>query len=45
MILLTARLGLRISDLRHLDLGDLDWRAKTLTVIQRKTGKRRLMYK
>ena len=39
MILLTARLGLRISDLRHLDLGDLDWRAKTLTVIQRKTGR------
>jgi integrase len=39
MILLTARLGLRISDLRQLDLGDLDWRAKTLTVIQRKTGR------
>jgi integrase len=39
MILLTARLGLRISDLRHLDLGDLDWRAKTLTIIQRKTAR------
>jgi integrase/recombinase XerD len=39
MILLTARLGLRICDLRHLDLGDLDWRAKTLTVIQHKTGR------
>ena len=39
MILLTARLGLRISDLRHLDLGDLDWRAKTLTIIQHKTGR------
>ena len=39
MILMTARLGLRISDLRQLDLGDLDWRAKTLTVIQRKTGR------
>ena len=39
MILLTARLGLRISDLRQLGLGDLDWRAKTLTVIQRKTGR------
>ena len=39
MILLTARLGLRISDLRQLDLGDLDWRAKTLTVTQRKTGR------
>ena len=38
MILLTARLGLRISDLRQLELGDLDWRAKALTVVQRKTG-------
>ena len=28
MILTTARLGLRISDLRRLELGDLDWRAK-----------------
>ena len=39
MILMTARLGLRISDLRQLGLGDLDWRAKTLTIIQRKTGR------
>ena len=39
MILLTARLGLRVCDLRQLGLGDLDWRAKTLTVIQRKTGR------
>ncbi|MGH3393820.1 MAG: site-specific integrase, partial [Streptosporangiaceae bacterium] len=39
MILLTARLGLRISDLRQLELGDLDWRAKTLAIIQRKTGR------
>jgi len=39
MILLTARLGLRISDLRQLELGELDWRAKTLTIIQRKTGR------
>jgi integrase/recombinase XerD len=39
MILMTARLGLRISDLRHLELGDLDWRAKTLTIVQRKTGR------
>src|SRR5260370_799317 len=28
MILMTARLGLRISDLRQLELGDLDWRAE-----------------
>jgi integrase/recombinase XerD len=39
MILMTARLGLRVSDLRHLELGDLDWRAKTLTIIQHKTGR------
>jgi integrase/recombinase XerD len=39
MILLTARLGLRISDLRQLELGDLDWRAKTITIIQHKTSR------
>ncbi|MCY7400226.1 MAG: site-specific integrase [Nocardioides sp.] len=39
MILATARLGLRICDLRQLELGDLDWRAKTLTIIQQKTGR------
>jgi site-specific recombinase XerD len=40
MILTTARLGLRISDLRQLELGDLDWRAKTITIVQHKTGRR-----
>ena len=40
MILTTARLGLRISDLRQLELGELDWRAKTITIVQRKTGRR-----
>ena len=39
MILATARLGLRISDLRHLELGDLDWRAKQITIVQHKTGR------
>jgi site-specific recombinase XerD len=39
MILATARLGLRISDLRQLELGDLDWRAKTITIVQHKTGR------
>jgi integrase len=39
MILATARLGLRISDLRQLGLGDLDWRAKTITMVQHKTGR------
>ena len=37
MILATARLGLRISDLRQLELGDLDWRAKRITIVQHKT--------
>ncbi|MGH3781706.1 MAG: tyrosine-type recombinase/integrase, partial [Pseudonocardiaceae bacterium] len=40
MILTTARLGLRISDLRQLELGDLDWRSKTITIVQRKTHRR-----
>jgi integrase/recombinase XerD len=39
MLLATARLGLRISDLRHLELGDLDWRAKKITIVQHKTGR------
>ncbi len=39
MILTVARLGLRISDLRHLELGDLDWRAKTIAIVQHKTGR------
>ena len=39
MILATARLGLRISDLRHLELGDLDWRARRITIVQHKTGR------
>ncbi len=39
MILMTARLGLRISDLRQLELGDLDWRAKTIAIVQQKTGR------
>ena len=39
MILTTARLGLRISDLRRLELGDLHWRAKQITIVQHKTGR------
>lgn len=39
MILATARLGLRISDLRHVELRDLDWRAKQITIVQHKTGR------
>jgi integrase len=39
MVLRAARLGLRISDLRRLELGDLDWRAKQITIVQHKTGR------
>jgi integrase/recombinase XerD len=38
MVLLTARLGLRVGDVRRLELGWFDWRAKTLTLTQHKTG-------
>src|SRR5258706_2711549 len=38
MILVTARLGLRISDLRQLELGDLDWRAENTTIRPHKNG-------
>lgn len=38
MLLLTARLGLRVGDLRRLELGWFDWRAKTLALTQHKTG-------
>jgi site-specific recombinase XerD len=39
MILATARLGLRISDLRHLELRDLDWRGRQISIVQHKTGR------
>lgn len=38
MVLLTARLGLRVGDLRRLELGWFDWRAKALALTQHKTG-------
>lgn len=38
MVLLTARLGVRVGDLRRLELGWFDWRAKTLRFTQHKTG-------
>jgi integrase len=38
MVLLAARLGLRVGDLRRLQLGWFDWRAKTLALTQHKTG-------
>ncbi len=38
MVLLTVRLGVRVGDLRRLELGWFDWRAKTLAFTQHKTG-------
>jgi hypothetical protein len=38
MVLLTVRLGVRVGDLRRLELGWFAWRAKTLTFTQHKTG-------
>ena len=38
MLLLVARLGLRASDLRRLELSSIDWHARELTVVQHKTG-------
>jgi len=38
MVVLTARLGVRVGDLRRLELGWFDWRAKTLAFRQHKTG-------
>jgi integrase len=38
MVLLTVRLGVRVGDLRRLELGWFDWRAKTLAFRQHKTG-------
>jgi integrase len=38
MVLLTVRLGVRVGDLRRLELGWFDWRARTLAFRQQKTG-------
>ena len=38
MVLLSVRLGVRVGDLRRLELGWFDWRAKTLAFRQHKTG-------
>lgn len=39
MILLAVRLGLRISDIRYLEFYSINWKRKTLSIIQKKTGK------
>lgn len=38
MLLIMARLGLRVSDIRTLKLTDIDWRAKQIIICQRKTS-------
>lgn len=37
ILLIAARLGLRIGDIRELQLSDIDWQACTLTIVQNKT--------
>lgn len=39
MILLAARLGLRISDIRYLEFQSINWERKRLSIVQKKTGK------
>jgi site-specific recombinase XerD len=38
ILLLVARLGLRISDVRGLRFDDINWQTKTISIIQKKTG-------
>lgn len=38
ILLLVAKLGLRISDVRNLRFDNIDWTAKTISIIQQKTG-------
>lgn len=43
MVLLAARLGLRIGDIRNLKLHDIDWAKKQISIIQHKTQKALLL--
>ena len=38
MLLMVARLGLRASDIKSIRMSDIDWDARTMTVVQHKTG-------
>jgi len=42
-ILLGARMGLRASDIVNLKLGDIDWRANQIGIVQQKTGETLLL--
>lgn len=39
VLMLVARTGLRVSDARELKFSDIDWDAKTISIIQKKTHK------
>ena len=43
MVLLAARLGLRIGDIRNLKLHDIDWTKKQISIIRHKTQKALLL--
>lgn len=38
MLLMVARLGLRASDIKSVRVSDFDWEARTLSIVQHKTG-------
>ena len=38
MLLMVARLGLRASDIKSVRISDFDWEARTLSIVQHKTG-------
>lgn len=38
MIMIAAELGLRIGDIRDLDLHNINWEKKTISIVQNKTG-------
>lgn len=39
MLIMTARLGLRVGDVRTLNFSSVDWAKKTISITQQKTGK------
>lgn len=38
ILLMVAKLGIRVGDIKALELSDLDWRSMTINIVQEKTG-------